>query len=106
MKDLIDAVWKSIEKMPCYDWNKMDGNIILSSLVGTILVLFACRITRAKSYDGRRPVEIRKKMMHSLCQTHHALFDIFVNESRDHIFCPSQGWDPPFSPDAQDGEYV
>lgn len=106
VKDLAQYIFTTIYPMKIYDWSKMDGNIIVSSLLGLILTSWSVRIVRAKSYDGRRPVDVRRMMMQSLNFLHHAILDSIVNESCDHIYFPSQGWDPPFSPDAQDGAYV
>lgn len=106
LKDLVQFVHDTILPKEIYDWSKMDENIIVASIVGVILSHWSCRIIRAKSYDGRRPIEVRQNMMLALNQLHHTLFECMVNEAKDHIFCPSQGWDPPFAPGAQDGDYV
>ena len=106
MRDLIQFLHDTIQPLPIYDWTKMDGNIICASLAGLIFTLWSCRIIRCKSYDGRRRVEDRRRMMHSLNRLHHMLLECMVNESRDHVYAPAQGWDPPFPPGALNGDYV
>lgn len=102
--ELSQELWKRVQ--PRHDLTKMDENIICSSLMGLILVQWSCRVRRAKSYDPRRPVEIRKGMMKRFLDYQHALMDAMMNEENDHNFFPKQEWDPPFVPGAKNGDFV
>lgn len=104
VRDLADEIWKRVQER--YDLTRLDENIITSKLLTLILGLWSCRIIRAKAYDPRRPVEIRQGMMKKLLEYHHALLDCISDESNDHVFFPSQGWDAPFAPNAKDGTFI
>lgn len=104
LKDVADALWGRVK--PRYDLTVMDENIICSSLASLIYTLWSCRIRRAKSYDPRRPLEVRKGMMGRLLGYQHALLDYMTDESRDHVYFPAQEWGPPFAPNAKEGGFV
>lgn len=104
LRDLADEVFARMK--PYHDLAKMDENIIVSSLVSLILTLWSCRVRRAKSYDPRRPLDVRRAMTGRLYDYHHALLDCIVNEASDHHYFPAQEWDPPFAPGAKDGDFV
>lgn len=104
LRDLSDELWSRIPSR--HDLTKLDENIICSSLLSLILTLWSCRIKRAKAYDPRRPVEIRKRMLKRANEFHAALLACMTDESHDHEYFPKQEWDPPFAPGAEDGDFV
>lgn len=97
-------LWHTIKDMPCYNWAVQDENIVIASLLGLILSLWACRITRAKAHDPRRPLDARHRMMEKLLELQHVLFDAVVNENFDHHYFPAQEWTSPFTQGAFNGE--
>lgn len=82
-----------------------DENIWAARVMGLVLVLWAVRVHRAKTQDPHRPVKLRRQSYRSWLAFMHVLFDALTDESRDHDYFP-QMWDPPFAPNAHDGDFV
>jgi len=88
------------------DGEPYDGNMWLTSTMGYILVLWYARIQRAKGYDSRRPIKLRQRALTQRASILAHFVHMFLDESRDHEFFPGQPWDPPFAPEAKDGDFV
>lgn len=95
--DLVSDLWAGMRHLPIYNWKTMDENIAISSVLGAILSLWSCRIIRAKSYDNRRPLEVRQNMMRRLLTFQRILFECTVDETHDHQYFPAQEWHSPFT---------
>jgi hypothetical protein len=79
-----------------------DENLGVSLVLGLILSLFGIRIVRAKCYDPRRPVRVRRQVLNkSLLRYQTALLEVLVDESQDAKYFPKQEWDSPNSPTAR-----
>ena len=93
LPELTRAVWRSmVRKVP----EEVDGNIVCAKIMSLILTLWTCRIIKAKAYDARRPLKVRKMMMVKLTQYHRDLIDCVSDESQDQSYFPKQEWDLPF----------
>ena len=82
-------------------WEKVkgDGNILQSQIVSLILVLWTCRIGRAKTYNpARYTPTIQRKGYEATLSYQHALMDCIWDESQDHLYFPMQVWASPFLP--------
>ncbi len=104
LRDLADEIWTNVKLH--HDLTKIDENILCSKLMSLILTVWTCRIIRAKAYDPRRPIALRRIMLERANKYHHALLDCMVDESDDQLFCPEQDWETPYKQDAMDGTYV
>lgn len=107
MKALSGEVWKRFYKQyKKKGWGCGDGNIACSMLLSILYTLWSSRITRAKSYDPRRPVELRKDCLNGLVFYQKMVFQCMIDESRDPELFVGQEWDPPFAPNAKEGRFV
>lgn len=82
-----------------------DENIGIAMVVSYILATWAGRIARAKSFDPRRPVELRKGAYAAWLAWVRRMNETLVDESLDPSFF-EQPWESPFLPDATDGDFV
>ena len=82
-----------------------DGNMLHASVLGYLLTKWFVRLVRAKSYDPRRPVKVRRLMMRRLAGYCQEVTGFMVDESEDCVHFPKQKWDPPFAPGAKDGRF-
>jgi len=97
MMDLSTLLWNKVKPLPCYDWSKQDENIVCASLMGLILTLWSTRVIRAKSFDLRRPAEVRKGMMKRLWEYRDLNHEAMWDSSKDKEFFPLQEWECPFT---------
>lgn len=86
--------------------NKYDNNMAFAASASYVLMRWFVRLARAKSYDPRRPVKVRRKMMGRLTEYCREVVGFMVDESGDADNYPKQEWDPPFAPGAKDGKYT
>ena len=85
---------------------RYDGNMRYASALGMILTGWFVRLIRAKCYDPRRPVKIRRQMMNRRTAYLQELMKLIVDESQDPKMFPKQKWDVPHSKEAKNGSYV
>ena len=104
LRELSDYVWSAI--LATVDLKTTDENMSSAQAMSLVLTLWTCRIRRAKAYDPRRPVELRKKAMERLSLYHHSLLECMMNEANDANYFPGQEWDCPYSPNAKNGDFV
>ncbi len=83
-----------------------DPNMGAAAALGLILVTWYARIQRAKAYDPNRPVKLRQRALEAHRDYVALVMDSVNDESRDHVYFAGQKWDPPFAPEAKDGEFV
>jgi hypothetical protein len=99
--DLYWLIWRKRPKGKAYD-----ENMYLAAAMGYVLVLWYTRIQRAKAYDPRRPIEIRKgaidRIPHYLSSLVHDLLD----DSIDAHTLAGQDFEPPYGRNATDGKFV
>ncbi len=103
LKDLVHYFWGI---MKTKDWQVRDENLACAATLSMILCLWFSRCARAKSYDKRRPIKLRKKAQERLITYWKAMLECFVDESRDPLMFPSQEWESPYDPNATNGTYV
>lgn len=100
IRDLAKDVKKNFPKSGMYD-----GNMLMAVRMSQILMFWYLRLQRAKCYDPRRPVKIRRFAMEKLMVYCSTIMMMIVDERFDaEIF--KQDWDPPFNPKAKDGVFV
>ena len=85
---------------------RFDGNMRMASVLSTVLATWCLRLSRAKSYDPRRPVKLRKLAYFQRLSYAAALFMAIEDESLDQEHFPGQNWETPFDPRTTDGYFV
>ena len=83
-----------------------DGNMLAACALSLILATWFLRLSRAKSYDPRRPVALRKQAYFSRLGYATALFRAIEDESQDQEHFPGQNWETPFSDHPTDGYFI
>ena len=83
-----------------------DGNMRIACVLSYVLALWVLRLSRAKSYDPRRPVKLRQTAYFSRLGYANALFLAIMDESLDSTLFPGQRWETPFDPYPTDGYFV
>ena len=83
-----------------------DGNMLAACALSLILATWYLRLSRAKSYDPRRPVRLRKAAYFSRLNYAAALFLAMEDESFDQGHFPGQNWETPFDPRTTDGYFI
>lgn len=83
-----------------------DGNMRAALVMGYVLLYWVVRCQRAKAYDPRRPVKLRRKAMERWINMAAAVSVMFTDERQDANIFPGQKWDPPFSPFAVNGDFI
>ncbi len=78
-----------------------DENITAARLLSLLLAGWFARIARAKAYDPRRPVKVRRQVMGRLQDYSEALLGVLTDESMDPSLFPAQEWDVPFAKNAR-----
>lgn len=78
-----------------------DENIAVAKVLSVLLTLWVYRISRAKAYDPRRPIKVRKQAIDRTSQYALLLMQIVTDESVDPVYFPVQEWDPPYSKTAR-----
>jgi len=82
-----------------------DGNMRQAAIAALVFALWYSRVQRAKAYDPRRPVVLRRAALATWRKFWHAMFDAAVYEGEDAEVFSGQHWDPPWSPHAVDGVF-
>lgn len=104
VRELADAVWDRVKIFN--DLTKVDENIVMAKTMSLIMALWTARLCRTKSYDPRRPVELRKMAIGRSIRFGLAMTSCLLDESQDHRMFPLPEWDPPFDPNAKNGDFV
>lgn len=91
------TLWLRVKDLPCYDWSKQDENIICSSLMGLILILWSTRVIRAKSFDPRRPELVRREMVKRMWDYRDMVTEAMLDSTKDKQYFPLQEWKCPFT---------
>ena len=85
---------------------RYDENMRTACILAMVLSLWYTRVHRAKIYDPRRPVELRKQAYFTRQVFTEAMFHIMTDESQDPTYFPGQQWETPFHPYPTDGVFV
>lgn len=83
-----------------------DVNLFYTAALSQILALWYLRVQRAKAYDPRRPVKLRRQALQRWQHYAESLMRLVVDEQDDARSFPGQDWDPPFAPRAKNGTFV
>ena len=83
-----------------------DGNMRIACILSYVLALWYLRLHRAKSYDPRRPVRLRRAAYWNRLGYAQAMFMAITDESLDPTLFPGQKWETPFDPYPTDGFFV
>lgn len=83
-----------------------DENMRTASIMAVVLTLWYTRVHRAKIYDPRRPVEVRKRAYFVRQSFRENMFRMMTDESKDPTLFPGQQWETPFHPYPTDGVFV
>jgi hypothetical protein len=78
----------------------------MACILSYVLALWVLRLSRAKSYDPRRPVRLRQGAYWNRLGYAQALFMAIMDESLDPKLFPGQRWETPFDPYPTDGYFV
>lgn len=82
-----------------------DENIGTAIALSLVFGIWACRISRAKAFDPRRPVQLRQAAYRSWLNYAMALASLPLDEAKDpEMF--DQPWESPFLEHATDGSFV
>lgn len=82
-----------------------DGNMRMAATLSYVLGFWYSRLHRAKCYDPRRPVRLRKAAYFQRYSWALAMFNALLDESDDcDMF--KQKWETPFDPFPTDGYFV
>lgn len=82
-----------------------DGNIGAATAIALVLGAWSLRVARAKDFDPRRPLEIRRSAYGGWLRVAAAFTALTYDESYDpEAF--DQPWENPHHPDATDGDFV
>ena len=95
-----------VEKTSFRKKERFDGNMRMAAVLSYVLALWYLRVHRAKSYDPRRPVALRRGAYWSRMGYLNALFLAITDESEDQLYFPGQRWETPFDPYPTDGYFV
>ena len=101
MADLMREVERTRPKTGRYD-----ENMRMASVLSLVLATWYLRVHRAKSYDPRRPVKLRKAAYFNRLGYAAAFFLAIEDESLDQEHFPGQKWETPFDPYPTDGYFV
>jgi len=101
VRDLVAEVHASRPRTGMYD-----GNMWLAGQTALILAHWYFRLHRAKCYDPRRPVAMRKEALKQRTTYAVRMFLAICDESQDAALLPGQHWDDPGSPHAVDGVFL
>ena len=83
---------------------RRDGNMVLASVVGLILLFWFFRVARAKAFDRHRPIVDRKQSLRAWQRWAGAMLAAITDESMDpQLF--TQQWENPYLPGATDGVF-
>jgi hypothetical protein len=85
---------------------RYDGNMREAMVLSLVLALWFSRVQRAKAYDPRRPVWVRRAALARWREFWREMLDAAVNEVDDPEVFSGQHWDPPWSPHAHDGVFL
>jgi len=85
---------------------KLDGNMRAAAVVSQILALWFIRVQRAKAYDPRRPIALRKKALVRWADYLTAMQRLGLDESADTRIFQTQRWESPWDPRAHDGDFI
>lgn len=99
--DLVREIEKVSPKKVRYE-----VNMHMASVLSLALATWYLRVHRAKSYDPRRPVKLRKAAYFQRLGYAAALFLAMEDESQDQEHFPGQNWETPFDPCPTDGYFV
>lgn len=83
-----------------------DGNMRIACILSYVLALWVLRLSRAKSYDPRRPVRLRQGAYWNRLGYAQALFMAITDESLDPTLFPGQNWESPWDPRTTDGFFL
>lgn len=101
LSDLVREVERTAPKE-----GRFDENMRAASVLSLALATWYLRVHRAKSYDPRRPVKLRKAAYFNRLGYATALFLAMEDESLDQEHFPGQRWETPFDPYPTDGYFV
>ena len=102
---VIEALVKEIVKTyPKQE--RFDENMRMAAVLSYILATWYARVHRAKSYDPRRPVRLRKDAFMSRQRWAVAMFQTVIDESEDAEMFPGQKWETPWDPNPTDGFFT
>ena len=82
-----------------------DENMRLASIIALALTYWFSRVQRAKAYDPRRPVVLRRAALQRWHDFWRDMLDGAIFEAEDAELFPGQHWDPPWSEHAIDGHF-
>ena len=100
--ELVSTVHKTFPKKG----ERFDGNMRMAAVLSYVLALWYSRLSRAKSYDPRRPVAHRKAGYAHRLSWAMAMVLALMDESEDVEHFPGQNWETPFSDHPTDGYFV
>jgi hypothetical protein len=82
-----------------------DENMWLARALSLVLATWDARISRAKAFDPRRPVALRRQAYNSYLRFGHALAAVTLDERGDFEMF-DQPWESPYDPEATDGSFI
>lgn len=85
---------------------RFDGNMRTVAVLSIVLATWYLRVHRAKIYDPRRPVKLRRSAYYQRLSYAMAMFKAIEDESLDAEMFPGQNWEFPFSDHATDGYFI
>ncbi len=85
---------------------KFDENMRAAAVLSLILATWFLRVKRAKCWDPRRPIRLRKQAYQQWLQYAQALALAVADERIDPVVFAGQKWDSPFAPGAKDGTFI
>ena len=100
--ELVSTVHKTFPKKG----ERFDGNMRMAAVLSYVLALWYSRLSRAKSYDPRRPVAHRKAGYAHRLAWAMAMTLALMDESEDAEHFPGQNWESPWDPRTTDGYFI
>lgn len=99
--EVISAIVAEFPKKGMYD-----PNMRLAARLGTILLVWYTRIHRAKTFDSRRPVKIRKESYESWIANVSYILTALLDDRTDAAVWGNQPWVNPYLKGAKGGKFV
>lgn len=88
------------------DGRMRDPNMFVARRLGIVLLTWFVRVSRAKCFDPRRPLVLRKKAYALWLENLSGITSLLMDDRDDPKIWPGQKWDNPFGKNAKGGKFV
>lgn len=102
---LVSVIAEVVKSMP-NDGVPRDPNMFVARRLGLVLLTWFVRVSRAKCFDPKRPLRLRKKAYGLWLENLAGITGLLMDDRDDPVVWSGQAWDNPFGKKAKGGKFV